>query len=65
MLRLIIDSLLSSSLSYVGAGKTTLLNVIAGYGSGGRTEGDILVNGEKVDSSFMRELSGSGRKTFN
>jgi len=40
-----------------GAGKTTLLNVIAGYGKGGETTGDIVVNGSKISSVLMRELT--------
>lgn len=40
-----------------GAGKTSLLNVIAGYDSGGKTSGDILVNGEAIGTGFMRQLS--------
>eukprot|EP00741_Cyanophora_paradoxa_P012559 tig00020614_g12136.t1 len=41
-----------------GAGKTTLLNILAGQTFGGVVEGQISVNGEPANRSFMRRVSG-------
>lgn len=41
-----------------GAGKTTLLDVIAGYKSGGKIEGEVLVNGRPKDAEEWKKISG-------
>lgn len=42
-----------------GSGKTTLLNVLAHRDSaaGAETEGDILVNGQKINLEIFRHIS--------
>ena len=41
-----------------GAGKTTLLDVIAGYKTGGRITGEILINGQPKETDVWRQISG-------
>ena len=41
-----------------GAGKTTLLDVIAGYKTGGKITGDILIDGHKKLETTWRHISG-------
>ncbi|TMW55219.1 hypothetical protein Poli38472_013110 [Pythium oligandrum] len=41
-----------------GAGKTTLMDVLAGRKTGGRIEGDILVNGEPKDPTTFSRIAG-------
>ncbi|KAJ3414935.1 ATP-binding cassette sub- G member 1 [Chytridiales sp. JEL 0842] len=41
-----------------GAGKTSLLNVIAGEARTGDVKGDITVNGQKIEGTGMKDISG-------
>ena len=41
-----------------GAGKTTLLYLLSDRVRGGKTEGKVLVNGEKMDKHKMKQLGG-------
>jgi energy-coupling factor transporter ATP-binding protein EcfA2 len=40
-----------------GAGKTTLMDVIAGRKTGGKIEGEILINGYKQDSATFNQIA--------
>ena len=40
-----------------GAGKTTLLDVIAGYKTGGRIEGTVMIGSQEKDASTWRSIS--------
>jgi ABC-type multidrug transport system fused ATPase/permease subunit len=41
-----------------GAGKTTLMDVIAGYKTGGKITGDILIHGAPKNGNLWRRISG-------
>lgn len=41
-----------------GAGKTTLLDVIAGYKTGGRITGDIMIDGQPKQDKMWKTISG-------
>jgi ABC-type multidrug transport system ATPase subunit len=44
--------------NHSGAGKTTLLDVIAGYKTGGRIEGEIMIDGQPKMSNVWKRISG-------